>query len=140
MKTQYKIVLLVVPLVLILVAAGIYGTALMQKERNLVASYQAVFLANGQVYFGRAEHRTAPYVTLTDIYYLQSRQPLQEPGGKKTDAPAEPELTLVKLGDELHGPTDRMEINRDQILFIEDLRENGKVVQGIKQYAIGKAK
>ncbi len=140
MKTQYKIVLLVVPLLLVLVAAGIYGSALMKKERVLAASYQAVFLANGQVYFGHAEHRTAPYVTLTNIYYLQSRQPLQEPGAKKADAPAEPELTLVKLGDELHGPTDRMEINRDQILFIEDLRDDGKVATAIKQYASGNKK
>lgn len=140
MKTQYKIVFLVVPLLLILVAAGIYGAALMKKERSVASAYQAVFLANGQVYFGHAEHRTASYVTLTNIYYLQSRQPLQDPGAKKADAPAEPELTLVKLGDELHGPTDRMEINRDQILFIEDLREDGKVASAIKGYAAAKTK
>ena len=46
-------------------------------------------------------------------------------------------VSLVKLGDELHGPADKMEINRDQILFIEDLKPNSQVVMAIKNYKTG---
>ncbi len=95
------------------------------------------------MYFGRVQRAAAPYVVVTDIYYLQQRQQLQQPQvaeegkkGKETPPQAtEPELTLVKLGQELHAPEDRMEINRDHILFIEDLRNDGKVVEAIKRYS-----
>lgn len=36
-----------------------------------VSQYQAVFLTNGQVYFGKISHANSQYVNLTDIYYLQ---------------------------------------------------------------------
>jgi hypothetical protein len=46
-------------------------------------------------------------------------------------------INLVKLGAELHGPTDEMRINRDHILFIEDLKDDSQVVQGIKRFKEG---
>lgn len=91
------------------------------------SNYQAVFLSNNQVYFGRVSSPSGDYLTLTDIYYLQVAQPLQ---------PSEPatNINLVKLGNELHGPADRMEINRDHVLFIEDLKTDSQVVQAIEKY------
>jgi hypothetical protein len=44
------------------------------------------------------------------------------------------ELTLIKLGNELHGPTDKMTINRDHVLLTEALRNDSRVVQAINQY------
>ena len=44
------------------------------------------------------------------------------------------ELTLIKLGNELHGPTDRMVINRDFILLTESLKNDSRVVQAIDNY------
>lgn len=90
-------------------------------------SYQAVFLTNNQVYFGKLADQDRAYVTLTDIFYLQVNQPLQP-------SQPNPNVSLVKLGNELHGPADWMEINRDQILFIENLRPDSQVVQGITKY------
>ena len=91
------------------------------------SEYQAVFLSNNQVYFGKVNNSTGEYATLTDIFYLQVSQPLQ---------PSQPnsQVNLVKLGDELHGPADIMEINRDHILFIEDLKPESQVVKAIEQY------
>ena len=91
------------------------------------SSYQAVFLDNNQVYFGKLKGLERTYATLVDIFYLQVAQPLQ---------PSEPatNVNLIKLGSELHGPADEMKINRDHILFIETLRDNSQVVQAIKQY------
>jgi hypothetical protein len=92
--------------------------------------YQAVFLTNGQVYFGKVKNVEAKTVTLTDIYYLQSNQQNPQQGTAQQD---QPQLSLVKLGNELHGPEDMMAINRDQILFWENLKDSGKVVQAIKE-------
>jgi hypothetical protein len=104
------------------------------KDKN-ASDYQAIFLTNGQVYFGKMSSAHAKYVTLKDIFYLQVTQPaLQGSQQTPTQAQAQPQLQLVKLGNELHGPIDEMKINRDQILFFEDMKTDGKVVQAIEDY------
>jgi hypothetical protein len=106
-----------------------------QKEQKS-SGYQAVFLTNGQVYFGKLSDMSATYATLSDIYYLQVTQPpiqgSQQQGQQA--AAAQQQLSLVKLGQELHGPVDEMKINRDQILFFEDIKEDGRVMTAIREY------
>jgi len=104
------------------------ATANMQVNSK---QYQAVFLANGQVYFGKLKHVNGNYVQLSDIYYLQVQQSVQ-PDAAKTDQNKQPQVSLAKLGNELHGPEDSMYISRDQVLFWENLKEDGKVTQAIK--------
>jgi len=112
------------------------GNKVMQSEVKS-SGYQAVFLTNGQVYFGKMSDASSMYVTLKDIYYLQVTQPpLQgsQQQGQTAQPQAQPQLSLVKLGNELHGPVDEMKINRDQMLFYEDMKEDAKVMQAIKEY------
>ncbi|MBL8031907.1 MAG: hypothetical protein JNK33_06340 [Candidatus Doudnabacteria bacterium] len=133
------IVLALVVVVLVVVAilfrdklfAGKSGDAMTAKA----GEYQAVFLTNGQVYFGKLSEDGGRYIKLTDIYYLQVNQP-QIQGSQQTtqQAQQQPQLQLVKLGNELHGPVDEMHINRDQVLFFEDMKADGKVAQAIKEY------
>ncbi|MBT5808564.1 hypothetical protein HOI18_04810 [Candidatus Uhrbacteria bacterium] len=87
--------------------------------------YQAVFLDNGQVYFGELNQNRGQFYTLTDVFYLQS-------GAAGIDQVSS--LSLTKLGNEAHGPEDRMEINVEHILFIEDMKGDSKVVQAINDY------
>ena len=98
------------------------------------AGYQAVFLTNGQVYFGKIASMTAQEVTIEDIYYLQVEGQIQP----EQQGTQQPKLSLVKLGNELHGPQDKMIINRDQVLFWENLKDDGKVVTAIKDHKAGK--
>lgn len=91
--------------------------------------YQAVFLTNNQVYFGKISNVNSNYVDLKDIYYLQVQQTVQPADGTSAD----PKVTLAKLGTELHAPEDHMRINRDQILFWENLSDKGKVVEAINK-------
>ncbi len=106
------------------------------KEQGTASGYQAVFMSNGQVYFGKLSGLTASYATLDDIYYLQVTTPPAADGSQlnQQQAAAQQQLSLVKLGEELHGPVDEMKINRDQILFYEDLKESGRVMQAIREY------
>ena len=101
------------------------------------AGYQAVLLSNGQVYFGKIVDNDTNYVTLKDIYYLQVVQqpPLQgTPQAGQPAAQPQQSISLVKLGNELHGPVDEMHIGRTQILFYEDLKSDGSVVKAIDSY------
>ncbi len=95
--------------------------------------YQAVFLTNGQVYFGKLKDVQDQYITLTGIYYLQvSSAAGTTAQASSADAQQQGQLTLVQLGKELHGPEDEMKINRDQVLFYENIKEDGKVMQAIR--------
>ncbi len=98
--------------------------------------YQAVFLTNGQVYFGKVVTHSLSYVELTDIYYLQVKPVLQQGDNNSNtnSSQQQTELSLVKLGNELHGPQDRMMINKDQVVFLEDLKDDSKVTDAIKRY------
>ncbi len=91
---------------------------------------QAVFLTNGQVYFGRIAGITHQYIDLQGIYYLNSQQAESTDGTKQQQQ----NFSLVKLGCELHGPVDQMVINRDQISFWENLKSDGKVAKAIEQW------
>ncbi len=107
------------------------------KATPMSQKYQAVFLTNGQVYFGKLASSDAQTITLQDIFYLQviQQQPLQgTPEQQQAQAQQQPQISLVKLGEELHGPVDEMNINRGQVLFWEDLKDEGRVVQAIKEY------
>ncbi len=98
------------------------------------SSYSAVFLTNGQVYFGHLKDKDSVYPKLTDIYYLRLNQSLHQQKEEEKTVLANSELALIKLGTELHGPIDEMLINREQILFIEILRGDSKVVKAIEEY------
>lgn len=114
---------------------GIVGLLYMGKDKE--AKYvvkdmnQAVFLTNGQVYFGKIGAVTDEYVNLTNIYYLNSQQ---QEGADAKDQTQQTNFSLVKLGCELHGPEDRMIINRDQVSFWENLKSDGKVAKAIDQF------
>lgn len=96
-----------------------------------VTGWQAVFLSNGQVYFGRVTKQTEQALVLKDIYYLQVAQsPQPAPEGQAEQQ----NLSLVKLGNELHGPKDAMTINMDHVLFTEELKSDSRVVDAIKRY------
>jgi hypothetical protein len=94
--------------------------------------FQAVFLTNGQVYFGKVSKIDNSYVKLSNIYYLQVQQQVQPDDKSKTDQ--QQQVSLAKLGGELHGPEDVMYISRQQVLFWENLKDDGKVAKAIKDY------
>ena len=83
-------------------------------------TYQAVFLSNNQIYFGHLINIDSQYPVLADVYYVRLE------GSDATSG------RLVRLGEgEPHGPKNEMIINRDHILFWENLNTDSKIVQTI---------
>ncbi|NQU99481.1 MAG: hypothetical protein HQ538_01975 [Parcubacteria group bacterium] len=157
--------------VLILGVSVAFGAIYSEKMRkaNMVNldndKYHAVFLSNGQVYFGLLSSYNTDHPKLSDIYYLQLAQSPQaasegqatesteattegeessEAAGQVLEQPgdtgSDQGLTLIKLGEELHGPEDSMILNKEQVLFIEQLKDDGKVVKAIEDYKENKDK
>ena len=98
------------------------------QKLSFQTEYQAVFLGNGQVYFGKAEVG-ADYVTLKDVFYVltQTNQETKEVRN-----------TLVKRGKELHGP-DLMYIIKTHVVFIETVSPDSQVAKLIKDQMAQKA-
>ena len=130
-------VVLAVVVVVVVVLGVLFRGKLFSSKKEMNDKYQAVFLTNGQVYFGQVSKADRDIIRLKDIFYLQviQQQPLQgTPEQQQAQANQQPQISLVKLGQELHGPVDEMNINRSQVLFWEDLKSDGRVVQAIKEY------
>lgn len=124
-------------LIVCVIAVGLFFarqfTGVSAQIKN--GQYQAVFLTNGEIYFGRLALIGNSEYKLSDVYYLQRKSTTA------TDAEASNQLEstntdteLIKLGNEVHGPEDKMIIGRDQVLFFENLKNDGKVVKAIEQH------
>lgn len=105
------------------------------KEAKLVNSseMQAVFLTNGQVYFGNIKSIDDQSIQLSNIYYLTTNTQVQ-PNQNQASAASNTGVQLVKLGCELHAPEDSMTINRSQVTFWENLKTTGQVAAAVKTY------
>lgn len=110
-----------------IIAGGYYWYAKSHTQANL---RQAIFLTTGQVYFGYAKNIDGRIIKVKNVYYIKTQDLLQQ----NSDTSGEKKkISLVKLGNELHGPTDEIFINRDQVLFIENMRSDSKISQAIEK-------
>lgn len=92
-------------------------------DRN---SYQAVFLDNNQIYFGRLKNPDSLHPILDDVYYVQVGAESEK--GQQTNK-------LVKLGDiEPHKPKNQMILNNQHILFWENMNFDSPVIQAIQKH------
>lgn len=124
-------------LVLALIFALVFndGAGKKNKEGVLINpdKYQAVFLnsQDGQVYFGKLAIYNDDLYVLSDIYYVRVENPIQ-PEGQNQQQQAN--ISLAKLGNELHAPEDVMYISREKVLYWENLKDDGQVVKAITKY------
>ncbi len=115
---------------------GAFVGSVLNRQAEAVAtsypadSYQAVFLSNNQVYFGKLTNMGSQYPRLSNVYYIQAFA-AQDLTGVANSAK---QLQLVKLGSEIHQPQNSMDINRDQILFVETLKPDSQIVKSIENF------
>jgi hypothetical protein len=83
--------------------------------------YQAVFLENGQTWFGHYRDRIGPYAAMDMVFYVQTK------AAQETDAPAVSQL--IRRGNELHAPDPQVLIPKTAIRFIEDLRDDSPIAK-----------
>ena len=136
-RTKKIVLAVAVVLALALAVAGAWFLSSKTGVSGTIDSnrYQAVFFTNGQVYFGRLKSLNSDYMRLTDIYYLQAKSTEgNESNPQEASAQDASNVQLVKLGSEIHGPDDEMVVNKDQILFFENLKKDSNVSTTISSY------
>lgn len=122
--------LVTILLVVVIVALAFGNTGSIASQINK-DKFQAVFLnsSDGQVYFGKLTVENKDYYKLTDIYYVRVQQVQPD-----KNTAAQQNISLAKLGSEIHGPEDVMYINADHVMFWENLKDDGQVVKAIQEY------
>ena len=128
-----KIVTIIIVIILVVVAG--YWFFGQSKPMNYLATFQikeggwqAIFLDNGQTYFGRITSINENVVVLEEIYYLQGQPALQT-----GEQPKETDLYVRKLGREAHGPEDKMIIPLNAISYLENLSNDSTIVRSISR-------
>ncbi|MHB8070191.1 MAG: hypothetical protein ACYDIC_20045 [Desulfobaccales bacterium] len=92
------------------------------SDLSFASEYQAVFLDNGQIFFGKIGEASPDYLTLKDVYFVQRQV---EPDKKARNI-------LMRLGSEWHGP-DFMRINNRHIVRLEPVAPDSQVAKLIRE-------
>ena len=124
-------VIIIFVLVLIFVYVNFWQNGYIKNITQVIRfrnSYQAVFLSNDQVYFGKITELTNKYIVLNNPYYIQIYQTTV------SEENPQPEMKLIAIKDEFHKPKDFMLIEKSSVIFIEELRDASQIVDIIENY------
>ena len=122
----------------IIAGLGIGGWLLFSNAKNGATGidstrYQAVFLTNGQIYFGKLSAYNEESLRLTTGYYPQAKATDTDTKSTAVDTTSASGIQLIRLGDEVYGPENEIFISKKQILHYENLKTDSKVSQLIDQ-------
>lgn len=116
--------------VVLLVLGALASTAHMYAHRNnqvvLADRYQVVYLVTGQIYFGKLQNTHGTYLTLKNVFTVQSESDPSAPSGGVSS-----QSKILKVSQQLYGPDDSMAIRADQVQFWQNLRDDSKVTKAI---------
>ena len=100
------------------------GSSKAGSDMAFTTEFQAVFLDNGQAFFGKLENPDSSYPLLKEVFYIQRQV---NPNNKD-----EVKNILIKRGSEWHGP-DKMYINSSHIVLIEPVSASSQVAKLMKE-------
>lgn len=135
---RFLMMLLVIGLIGAIALGGWFAWDKFQNKATAIntSEYQAVFLTNGQFYFGKLDMLNNDYLKLTNVYYMQGDSAKGGASTTEEASSADNNYKLIKLGSEIHGPEDAMMISKDQVLYYENLKPDGEVMRVIKQDSV----
>jgi len=120
MITKNKFYTIGLILAIILLCVLVY-TTLGNKTDSIKNPYSVVFLNTGDMYFGRISR--FPRLALSDVWFLQVTAQEDQQAG----------FNLAKFSNAVFGPKDKMEINRENVVWISKLADDSQVVTYILQ-------
>jgi len=124
----------------VLLAAGSYywfvyrPRAAAPKEQP--AKWYMVKLSDGETFYGQIGDTKADPIVINNVYYdydqLQKKESAQ--GGQAPRENPVSSIRLVKRGKETHGPDGTLNVVRSQVLYMEPLAVDSKVLKAIEEY------
>jgi len=116
--------------IIILAAYFIFWNGKKVVEENIKnESWYAVKLTDDEIYYGKIVDTTADPVIIESVYYDYDQINNEEPSAGENK-----NIRLVKRGKETQGGDGSMSIVRAQVVYMEPLREDSKILQAILNY------
>ncbi len=116
---------LIVTALVVVIGAVLALTYLVPKgERVDTSGYQVLYVASGQVYFGKLQNTSGDYMVMDQAYTTQEQVSSQDNVAAQT--------SIIKVSQQVYGPQDTISIKSDQVVFWQNLRDDSKVVQAIE--------
>ena len=100
-----------------------------QEEPTGEIGWYTIKLVDGEIYYGQISDLSADPVVVNNVYYNYDQSKGEE---KEVDETSN--IRLVKRGKETHGPDGTMNIVRSQVVYMELLQEDSKVLGAILEY------
>lgn len=130
---------------ILIVIGGAYFAFFAKKGEKPAATAEAtkwyqVKLVDGETYYGQIKDIAADPVVIEKVYYDydQVKKSDAAAGDKtaveQTSGETAGNLRLVKRGKETYGPSGTMNIVRAQVVYMEPLAEDSKVLRAILEY------
>lgn len=121
-------------LAILLVGAKFALHAWVYRSLFMDTTYQAVTLSNGQTFFGQIQQYGPGTYVLSDVYYLQATAETTDtaetdPAIVEDDAGSG--LQLVKLVDDVHQPLNYIVLNKDQVIYWQNLNTASPIIEAI---------
>lgn len=121
----------IVVLVAIIIVVGVsYFMFFKKSEDNGKAkNWYSIKLVNNEIFYGQIKDTGADPVVIKNVYYIYDQQKDEGKAVAETG-----NLRLVKRGKETHGPEGTMNVVRVQVLYMEPLKDDSKVLEAILSY------
>jgi len=113
-------VITIVVLSAVAIIVGLMGSGIAGVDAS---RYQAVFLSDGTVYVGKLSAIDGAHYKLTSVYLVTSNQAAVASDKSAQSVTATTALTRLENG--LLGAENEMTIQRDKVLFYENLKTDG---------------
>ena len=111
-------IVLVVFAVLVLVVLGIWlGSAIMGKGGAVVSPYSVVYLADGEIYFGKLSWFPKPHIA--DPWTIQ----------RNVDKDNKVQTSIIEVNKVAWSPVDELYLNEKQIMAWSALRADGDMAK-----------
>jgi len=134
-KVNEKLVKRIVLILAVLIAIFLIYWLYFNKNENAGSNidkekkWYAVKLVDGTEWYGQIGDIASDPVVMDNLYYNYDQMDKNGNNNKQPDS-----LRLVKRGQETHGPDGSVDVVRAQILYMEPLAVDSKVLKAILEY------
>lgn len=123
----------------LIVAGGIYFMVFAEKDSKPAetaedAKWYQIKLVDGETYYGQIKDTAADPVAIEKVYYNYDQVKKADAAADQASDKTAGKLLLVKRGKETYGPSGTMNIVRSQVVYMEPLAEDSKVLRAILEY------
>lgn len=130
-----KLVMIIIFLVVIIAGAWYLRNSGKNTDTNQTnqatkqTKWYMVKLADNEIFYGQIANLTADPIIVNNVYYNYDQAV-----ASTTEVKDQTNLRLVKRGNEMHGPDGSMNVVRGQVLYMEPLKGESKVLKAILEY------